>query len=1213
MNPTDLREGAQPLLPAFPPPPGHSSSGGGGIPDSALQFHGGTRPLWATATPAVATAPVSAAGVPPSQVGFNTGLPSEPQGAAYAGREGYADAAIRASADFWKNEQARRVTMEQATGSGCSSLPGEFRGPARAEFPSEELEFHTGSPKYVLPVSLLLAVGLFGAIPLMSSFAFAVLLTGCIVTYVVDYAGYRLGGVFAIIATTLCFGFALFLSNLRASITFLGPLCMILTVQGLLTTTAMAAFLHFHWLQVGYPELVCLMERSVLGVTPMLVLPSLLSSTTAFVGSRHAPAWFLLSMCAIHCYFYRPLESSFVLRRRVTRGEQADLGQSPKRRGKADDDGNRSSGIAGVGEEAGESWMQINGKPEAVVFTVLLLVLPATLYVAFQRDLYEAWLSNIVNVVGMVCVQILYLFWKPERSLWFLLSNKQNSREFFAHDSFGLCVTIYRYRSCMYALGALILPNWCVYRLLNSRYRFLFDGVAPPINGILLSVALYAALLAAYMTKKLLDADKEGRSVLTDRHMKERVVAIVAAAVSAVFVGFVVGLPGPLMFNLVICLCSFNLFLIDRGNAGLMFIFAFFSSLLLAWWMSRTFSFVILRLHVFGESRTIPSPALAGNILSSYFVGCMSFPHAFTGFKFLYALTLFLQSLNVVVVEHILYSQKEDGVYPAVLVLFTSVVGVLLVSRLHRNGVLGAAGASLVASSYIAKLFKFLVEVTGSYYVEDAEMESSGPLFAVEITTMWWAALLCGFVAMLFELEKVSQMGNKTIVATVVLFAFSAMLMVASTVRNFQRATYEFLTKSQITEGAAAYVFVGMSCIVFGALTYPFSARHLGVGPIMRHLNSVARGALGLGIIVLASQAIHLESAKDEEEFGTEELGYSKQCVLAGMLLVAAGRYLPMASLPMAISVIYWLVATFFLVAGLGTYLLPTPSVLLLISLGVFVYFTFVTLDVAHYREKRMQYLWMLSTVAVCFAVFSVALMGRGGMEESDTSDVLLIWETHVVGLRRLLSVVSVTGLFTAILLKFRLGGEALLPGAVPITSELMEHIGVVVNYNVILSVTCLTVLNMWNHDYEPGLHVVTSLLLLLLVKDDTLFLELDRENYRYFPPLAYALGLLWGCLIHDAYRAGGSRTSSVAAVLREVLCALPLAPSHISLLSLVYASKKAARVSVRPAVAFVLVGIMTLLFSSQKAVQWMAVVGICGHSARLLEAQLMGFFSDVR
>ncbi|ESL07569.1 hypothetical protein TRSC58_04739 [Trypanosoma rangeli SC58] len=1152
--------GGPPTFPAFPLPPGGNDSTQGGQHSSGNRFQ-----YVAEQNPSEAPIFVQEA---------------------HTQREEYANEAIQSTAEHWIQEQAHREARKQTARMESDFMLGEATGDEEEENEGS-LEFVTGLPKFIGRVILLLAVGLFGAIPLMSPFALTVLLTGCIVTYAADFAGYRRGCVLAIIGTTGLFAVALFLSNLHASISSVGPLCMILTLLGLLLMAAMTAFLHFYWMQLYFPELICLMERCVLGVTPILTLPSLFSTITALVGSRHAPAWFMTAMCVLHHCFYGPLESSFLMRRRLVRETRE----------------NEDIVSEEVTTEEVKS-LQANGRAEAIIFTSLLVSLPSLLYIILQSNFVDAWLPNTLNAFGMVCGPVAYICFDPKRSLWFLLPDRQTLRHRLGCDPLGVHEAVGKYRNPFLILSVTVGLHWAIYRLLHSRYRFLFSGVPPPFNGICLAIAMYLGLYAVYQVKILLDADKRGKDTLSAQYLRRRIVSVVAAASSCIFIAVSAGLPGIFMIFMVLCVSSINLFLLDRNNVGPMVSFTVFSSLLLLWWMYRMFSFIVVDLHVLGESATVPTPLVAMSVLWCYVLSCVAFTVSFSTNKVPFVMALFVHSLQVAWVEHVLYSQKEENVYPAVLVPFTSAVGVLLSSRLYRNETLGIHEAALIAASYIAKLLTFVVEVTGSYYLAESAESDKRHYHAIEIGLAWWSALFAGFAIVVFELKRGRHLKNNYARHLTALFVVSALTMTASTARNFQRAVFEFFTQIRLADSNSVHIILGTSFLFFGLVTHPFFARHADLHTFMYPLRTLARGAFAVGIILLIAQPTRITEHSGEVEFDFVDEDVSRYCSVAGMMLLVAGRLIPMSSLHFILRALYWLVTTVLLSVGLAMYVLPVPTMFLFAGTCGFVYFSLLTLDVAHYRNMSSNEGWIIYGVSVCFMVFSLVVMGGANVREYTGGSPLLMWEIYTTGRRRQLSVAGVTSLFMAIVLKFRVCGKPLLPAALPLTVEVIEQVALLVNYTSIIAVSALTMHNIWSNGNEPGLHVATSLFLLLLADDGVLFTGLEWGHFRYFPVLVYILSVLWLCFLYDAYVSTQTVLGGVVQCLWAVFYAMPVIPSHVSLLLLLWFGRKRGGTPTSAVLVFVALDMLCLLFSACKTLQWMAIVGVCGQSARLFEAQ---------
>ncbi|KAG8347768.1 hypothetical protein TRVL_01395 [Trypanosoma vivax] len=1195
MIPNDFRSGVAPVIPAFPPPPTAASSG-----DTTKQPYGASSSLW------VATRQHSQRAVGAGESGGGavvesyTNIVPPPLGEkTLAQPNEHKSKDTREAQDYSAYRLVQRMLVEQDTGTeGGIPMEGAATAVSSGEY-EEYLEFVTGSPRHVLSISSLLALGLFGAIPLMSAFALSVLLTGCVVSYAVDFAGYRRGGVFAVVLTALSFGLALFLSNLHSSLLNMGPLCMILSMQGLLMCATMASLLHFHWLQLNYPGLICLMERCIVSVTPMFTLPLLFSTIAAFVGSRHAPAWFLASMCILHRLFYQPIESSFISQCRRRRARQ----------GGSDDFAGRDI-IWGVG--AGSvvddevKPLQVNGRPEAITFTLLLLFLPTTIYISLQNNWREAWIANLINAAGMICAPLLYICWDPVKSLWFLRPEDKAGRGHLEYDPLGIQKIVSKYRKLILALSILVIPNWFVYRLLSSRFRFLFNGLAPPYNGLCVSAAMYTGIFSALQIKMLLDADRQQHDMLRPDLLKLRGLAAFAATASGILLGLATGMPGPFIFLLIFCVFSVNIFLLDRTNEWPMMSFTVFSSLLLMWWMHRMYSFIIVDLHVLGESATVSTAFLTLGVAWCYMLSCMAFTASFSKFKTTFVILMFLHSTKVAWIEHVLYSQKEEGVYPAVLVLLTSVAGVLLSVRLYRNGVLGANTAAFIAASYVAKLPTFLVEVTGSYYSADSLDESEAQRRGIEIGVVWWAALFYGYAVTIFELCRGTQMRASSAKWLFTLFLSSSVALVACTARNFQLALYDFLVQRRLFEKAMLPVTLGTCLSSYSFLTYPFILRRKTEYSFVETWLVVSRCTLILGIVLLLLQSVRVSDDQIRKNLGVENSDLGNYSAMVGLLLIIAGRYITFSSVHFTFRAMYWMSITCCLSLFLTIYLLPVPTFLVLIGVCGFVFFTLLNLDMAHYREQIFSTGCTIYAVSVCFMIYTFVVLSRLSVDEELHDDPVFLWELNIEGRKRLLSVIAVTSLFTAIVLRFRLNGKALLPDAIPLPHAVAEYLRVIINYSATICVASMTVLNMWCNDYEPGLHVTTSPLLLLLVDDGLVFTGLGTKRFRYFPPLLYAVTLLWVSYINDAYAVGQTVTDGIKQVLLNAVYAFPVIPSQLSLLFLLWFGRKSAGTPLAAVLVFVVLDVFVLLLSSNKTLQWMAIVGICGQCARLLEAQLL-------
>ncbi|KAG5495592.1 hypothetical protein GH5_03257 [Leishmania sp. Ghana 2012 LV757] len=1166
---------------------------------------------------------------------------------AYRSREEEGDAmgCVQENA-AWDKTTAGVAAPRGATGSTAS-----WRA---AQMP--RVEFLIGSPRHVSRLALLFLSTLFGILPLMSAFAFTTLLCGVVLLYISDHLGYHRTTVFVLLGTAGVFSATLFLSNIHAAVTSFGPMLMVADLSGILMVVVAAAIQHFRWVQEAFPNVLCALERLVFAVGPILCLPPLLTTTTGLVGSRYAPFVFLVVLCTLHRFFYCPLKSSFLVvvspksavGAATASGQQeqqlqqghlqsdalGDAGAHARRRvtydGNAQAKGARAGGNGADGDDDAASVdsssiygapLQLNERVEALVFSCLVVLLPVAEYNAFQSNWQDYAFANALNSLGLVCGGVAYFCVSPVHSLWFLAAPPTETYSLvqqLEYDPLGLLDLVATFRIPVLASVSTVAVHWGAYRLLNSRYSYLFTGVAFPFNAILLLVALYIAVYVGIEIKRLLDVDSRGGDVTKGRYLLRRMPVVLGSCVVSVILCILTSAPGVLYFPSVLSIVAFNLFLMDRTNGGPMFTFTVFSSLMLLWWMFRTYSFIVMDLRVFGETTLVPTPVLGVSVLWCYVLGCMSFTLSFSSNKTPVTISLFLLALQVTFVEHVLYSQKEEGAYPAALVLLTSAVGVAAMCRMYVNGVLSIYSAALISSCYVAKLFTFLVEVTSSYYalelaVRDRMEAVRAWLLMAEMTGGWWVALFAGYLVATFEIEHRRRIKMEAAKRMIYSYAALALLMSLLTIRNVQRAAYEFATQSYVSESELLHIAAGTFCATYALLTMPVWWRLRSRYPAVFPLRAVSRGAALLAVVLLALQPTRvMENAVSDFDYDFEYVDNARCAATVGLVMLLGSRVSLLQRIPFAGRFVYWLVTAASLALGITGLVQAAPTFNFYVMMLGFVFLVLLMVDAAHYREVSGTVLIGVYGLSVLMIPLSFLQLNRSIAAQQEklrhSPDRLkTLWDMSEQGSMRLLAVIVVMHLGLSVMINCRLSGRPLLPKCREISREASLSLGVIANFSTELTVALLCAINFFGNDSEPVLYVSSSLLLLLFVNDDVMFSGLKEHSFRYFAPTACALALLWLCTMWNAWSTA-SPQGLLSQVKREtwaILQASITLPAQISLLVLLWKGRKMGSSPGFVVIGSVLLNLACLLLVSDKAVQWMAIVGIFGQCARIFETQL--------
>jgi hypothetical protein len=511
-----------------------------------------------------------------------------------AKREAAVEEAFIQSVEHVVHEYVRQDFLERSGEPTASSRP--------------ILEFHVAAPQHTLKVVLLLVGVFFGFIPMLNYISFTVFIAGCTAVYITDYLGYRHGSIITLLTSCVAFATILAITNLHGTLAGAGPFLFLLNVSGTLSVVAAIALVHYRWMQHTFPMLVCFLERYSVALGPVFALPSLFSTNVALLGSKHAPFGFTVCVCVLHYFFYSKLMSSFLFSKLKVRRPN-EFPRPPANINGAPDPSRGPHSVTEDFIEEDELAPQIlNGRSDSVTFTALTLLLPMLSYVSIQSNWTATNLHlHVVNVLATIGVPVIYLFWDPKHSLWFLRAEKARSvTAKLDRDPLGCWSTILWMRNTVLFAGYLFVLHWGVYRLLHSRYQYLFVGVPPPFNGILLLCAAYCSSALVMLVHRQLTADAAGE---TPKFGKEKVAVLLLSIIVSLMIAAAAGMPQFFYPMSALTASTFNAFILDRRNTSNFTMFVCCSTLLLLWWMYRTFSFIVMELHVLGDSAAIPTCA----------------------------------------------------------------------------------------------------------------------------------------------------------------------------------------------------------------------------------------------------------------------------------------------------------------------------------------------------------------------------------------------------------------------------------------------------------------------------------------------------------------------------------------------------------------------------------------------------------------------------
>ena len=1163
-------------LPPRPPQPYN--------PDSSVPSSGST-PLPPRMPPLAVGSGTTPASRPP--------LPASQLTPGQAERERVAEEAIMQSL----NHAVHRYIRQDVAESLGVDEQGKPLGNHNMDGGRHPLEFHPGAPKHNLRLIATLAVALFGLLPLMGHAALTIAIIGCGSVYIADFLGYRKGSVMVMFCALGAFEGTLILSNLYQAYNSIGAMLALINTLVVAGAVAATSMLQYKWLQVTFPELVIFLERLVLVITPIAAIPSLLATCIALAGSRLGMFPFTFCMCILHYLFATPCFSSF-LRRPLE-----DL----------DDERNAEDSASTSIAKEEDVALHAMARGDAAILTVVLYSVPMVSFFMIQSMPFSTNFALIImSWAAMFGIFSMYLLYNPDEHLWFLKPKSNTVGGMIEGDPLGIYTLVVKYRDPVMFAGYLLLMEGFIYRLLHSRFQYLFVGLAPPTNGLLLMVVGLLISIIVLMSIRVMRLSEliNNRSTIP-LLSQSRLAIMFLCIVVAVLVAIVTGMP-PVFHPLsAIAAATFNAFLMDRRNGSGFMLFVFSSSMLLLWWMYRTFSFIIMDLRILADGTVVPSSVMTVSILMCYLLGALSFGFSFNENKRPLAVTLCLLGFKVAFVEHILYSQRDTGVYPGYLVFVTSLAGTWTAIKLCRNEVLSVEAASLVVGAFTSKIYTFLYEETAVTYILDDEGQNTLSGIRAILLSMGWIAAFgaCSIVSFLeLQHEGADRVRIQKLVPGLlggfVTFAFVAF---SCAFGSITRAFVEAISFRWLSVTNEVDALIGGIALLTTVATFPLIARYTSRSALS---DCMIPFVVSLGVLLVSPMSFingtTIDSVNDEEggaSYDTTPVG--RALIMLVIVLMAIGRVVPFSKAPAVIRDAYWVMICG--IAAVAMHLVMYPAVSLLTTVTFFFFLSLIgiTIDISHYRKEVGMELFVVFGCAVAAMILQFLAVGRmdfyttPGLEHADG---ILVWNLQVNTRMTVLSIASVAFMVLGVFTHFRVTGNSLLPNATGLTIESIQNVAVVGNYATLLSVVLMLVLNFTIGEGNLPMYIAICSFLLMLVEDDMLCVGLSQEGFRYFPMLLSLLLVYWATLGHNMYEVWTRETPGLA--MWTFLYATPVIPSHVSLLLLLYNGTKKGGIIMGSVIVFVVIDLLCIIFTTNAVVQWMAIVGITGQMARLYVAK---------
>eukprot|EP01065_Artemidia_motanka_P026998 TRINITY_DN32235_c0_g1_i1.p1 TRINITY_DN32235_c0_g1~~TRINITY_DN32235_c0_g1_i1.p1 ORF type:complete len:1165 (+),score=292.50 TRINITY_DN32235_c0_g1_i1:71-3496(+) len=863
---------------------------------------------------------------------------------------------------------APRHAVDQGDAALLQPPPQPSSSPALQGF---AVEFVAGQLSFATDLALLFLSCMLPIVSLSGSHVLSILLVGAIASYIFDYTNQQAITLPAVWLTILAVWIGLYLTNLSQIWT--SPLTVLILLNASLYLVLIGTFasVQFKWFQLHSPELALVGERVLLGVTPLVCLPLLFSTVVSVAGVKLAPFLLALLMVGLHRRFYSLRKSSF---------------KQPL-----------------TPEAVAEQY--VNGRLEALVSCVLTLVLPAGMHLCIER----MSTLTVLNCAALIGGPTMLLFADVKKHLWFMFKHPYGDE--VSGDVWGM----QSMRALAMGGGYCGVLHCFAFRIVMGRYGYLFTGVPPPWNVVLIMCGLYALSITVVFAVQL-TALEARRAVGWNVALRWMGVLIMSVA-GCTALAFVVGMPRYILPFSALSAACLTAYCLDRRNLNNYLMFAGCTVLMLMWWMFKSFSFLLVELPILGGSQYISLPQLSVYIVWLYMLDCCLFPGALNtnpSARNVFSITLVAHAAAMTGVEHILYSQPEN-LYPSLCVIFTSCWGAITAERLLTNRKISRPVASLLVGMYCAKLYLFMVCSTspepGSDFYTRA-WHSNQLIFCFVCAT----GLAACYAELLFERRERKRR------ASTGSFAFAAQFFAVCTAilsrQNIVLALLELSTgNGSVQQGR----LLGLVVAFAGALLAPLSAL---LPPSKAMTSRIAYGLLGTGAMIALLDPVFESGGETELELDL----YQSPTWAGGLAVVAvaavSATLLNIVRLPDAAAtrMVWWGAVSLAAGVSFTELYLPYPSWHTSALMSLVMILLALCIDFCHFSENAQSE--DSNTVVGLYTALLLTLLAAfldGQWRFPESFDDAMKWE---VGVQRQMSILSLNAgvnILLAALMKLKL------------------------------------------------------------------------------------------------------------------------------------------------------------------------------------------------
>ncbi|KAL9651915.1 hypothetical protein ABK040_000259 [Willaertia magna] len=545
--------------------------------------------------------------------------------------------------------------------------------------PSSTKSLNSGSTflynKRVIPI---LIISMIPVLTLAGRYSLFLLLLGLKAMYALDFLQQK-AYAFIIFWTSLClFWTSIYTTSL--SLVFVSVVNIFVLLNGSLFVIIFGtwASLQSEWFKSFIPEIVFACERLLFAALPLVSLPLVISVVVGLVGIGNSAFYLVFLLCLYVHWFGKREVSSFSKNRYIQR--------------------------------TGETGLLI----------ILLILLPPAMHIAVYHNSLtsydEDFWSHIYTILALFATSIMFLSINPAEYLWpfaygaaSIHSPSQKPVTPFidlTNDTHNTA------RYFVQILCSVLFNGWIEFRVILPRYHHLI-----PLPSPWDKIAVFSALNSITSVALLIVYNQH--NIKTNKSTVSKILLSVLLCIGGFFGAIVLGFPFYLIpFPVIAMFYAVEYFYNERFNEYLIFVgCALVSALWFMishfWFLDFEFALTFLPIRIDWSLRMTHSTItivlfLIVSLLTIPFV-CKMDTKEQKGFlasfnvDIIRNVLLVTQAFLLAFLEQLLYEQ-EEGFYSSMLIILTTILGIVFTKTLFATQRVSINIASLLTSLYFSKL-----------------------------------------------------------------------------------------------------------------------------------------------------------------------------------------------------------------------------------------------------------------------------------------------------------------------------------------------------------------------------------------------------------------------------------------------------------------------------------------------------------------------------